>query len=673
MAAAPSSALNGRPSPDRTRKMLRGPAPGAAADDTSFELSGSVAAPASRGGRPRRPDKLDPQTRHQFHQRLRLCCLIALVPIAFFFVCSLTNVVELFGRRAVGPVGATLGGLVLGSLAAIGFLMFRRMNLSERTLRVLEVTVFGQLALFFAYWQFSVQTAAPEEFYAVRDRRVTFRDMGAVRADANPAADPAADPAKPADGEKEPPNPPEPGKEPPPQPPPPDPGPTDTPAREAKAARDAAKTAEWNELERDLTAIHERTQMLAAALVVHFNWLLLIVFHAVLVPNTVARGAGVTVALLLTPLGIDGVVVGIHEPTQHNVVTLFAVAVTMLAAGGGLAVFGTAKIAELQRQVASAQQAVREMGQYRLRRKLGSGGMGEVYLAEHRLLKRPCALKRIHAKYLHNPEQLRRFEREVQATAQLRHPNTVEIYDYGIANDGTFFYVMEYLPGMSLEELVGKYGPQPPERVVYLLKQVCGALREAHSAELVHRDIKPGNIVVFPAGSPHDMVKLVDFGLVHSLAAVDQPEQKITRDGLIVGTPEYMSPEQASGGILDGRSDLFSLGSVAYHLLTGREAFHRDNPMKTLMAVVSETPAPLADLNPFVPDDLAAVVARCLHKDPGQRWQSAADLWVALSACGCAGGWTEDRSRDWWDRHPTAMPNAGTDLASLPVRESSDG
>jgi eukaryotic-like serine/threonine-protein kinase len=296
--------------------------------------------------------------------------------------------------------------------------------------------------------------------------------------------------------------------------------------------------------------------------------------------------------------------------------------------------------------------------------------MGEVYLAEHRLLKRPCALKRIHARYLHNPEQLRRFEREVQATARLRHPNTVEIYDYGIADDGTFFYVMEFLPGMSLEELVGKHGPQSPERVVYLMRQVCGALREAHAAGLVHRDIKPGNIVVFPAGTPHDQVKLVDFGLVHSLAEVEKPNERITRDGLIVGTPEYMSPEQASGGLLDGRSDLFSLGSVAYYLLTGREAFHRDNAMKTLMAVVADTPTPVHELNPFAPDDLTAALARCLHKDPGQRFQSATELEQVLAACGCASGWTEERSNDWWAAHPSASADVGTDLNSLPVRDS---
>ncbi len=649
MPSAPLSSVAGRPSPDRTRK-LRGPA---AAEPTAFELNESVAAPTTGATRPLRANKLDPETQRSFHLRLRLCCLIALVPIAFFVVCSLTTVVPMFGSTAVGPVGAALGGGVLVSLAVIAGLMFRTPLMRERALRVLEVAVFGQLALFFAYWQFTVQTAPPDDFYSARDRAFTLRGMPTPRADAGkPVPDALPPPA------------PEPMGGPPPVPA------VDPPM---KLDPDMAKVNERNELERELTAVHERTQVLAAALVVHFNWLLLIVFHAVLVPNTLARGVGVTLALVFAPLAIDAVVAGTHTPAQQNPVALFAVAVTMLAAGGGLAVFGTAKIAELQRQVESAREAVREMGQYRLRRKLGSGGMGEVYLAEHRLLKRPCALKRIHAKYLHNSEQLRRFEREVQATARLRHPNTVEIYDFGVADDGTFFYVMEYLPGMSLEELVGKHGPVPPERVVYLMRQVCGALREAHAAGLVHRDIKPGNVVVYPAGTPHDQVKLVDFGLVHSLAEVEKPNERITRDGLIVGTPEYMSPEQASGGLLDGRSDLFSLGCVAYYLLTGQEAFHRDNAMKTLMAVVSESPTPVHELNPFAPDDLTAVLARCLHKDPGQRYQSAAELEQALAACGCAVGWTEDRSGDWWASHTPATTDTGTDLNSLPLRESKAG
>jgi serine/threonine-protein kinase len=199
---------------------------------------------------------------------------------------------------------------------------------------------------------------------------------------------------------------------------------------------------------------------------------------------------------------------------------------------------------------------------------------------------------------------------------------------------------------------------------------VCGALREAHKQGLVHRDIKPSNILVFPDGSPHDQAKLLDFGLVHSLYEEADPEAKITREGLIVGTPEYMSPEQASGGVLDGRSDLFSLGTVAYYLLTGREAFHRENPMKTLMAVVNEDPAPVAQDGVEVPEDVLAVVKRCLAKAPEDRYQRAGELEIALLGCRSAGGWTESRAAEWWAGRPEEARDDGTDLNGLPLRDS---
>ncbi|QEL20991.1 serine/threonine-protein kinase [Limnoglobus roseus] len=418
----------------------------------------------------------------------------------------------------------------------------------------------------------------------------------------------------------------------------------------------------------DVAARQEQYSVLAATLIVHFNWFALIVFHGVLVPNTLARGVGVITATVLAALLIDGIAVGLHGPTYRNKWVLFAVALTMLPTGAGLAIFGTAKTAALREEVQVAKQAVRELGQYRLRRKLGQGGMGEVYLAEHALLKRPCAVKRIHAKYLHNSEQVKRFEREVQITAQLRHPNTVVIFDHGRADDGTFYYVMEYLAGLSLEEIVNRHGSLPPERVVHLMRQVCGALREAHNMGLVHRDIKPSNIVVLPDGSPHDQAKLVDFGLVQSLTPDDDPEARITRDGLIVGTPEYMSPEQAQGMTLDERSDLYSLGSVMYFLLTGREAFHRENPVKTLLAVVNENAKPIAQVNPDVPADLAAVVDRCLAKSLEKRYAKAADLEAALARCGCAADWTGEQALAWWGDHPKADPT-GTDLNSLPYKD----
>ncbi|MGL6096027.1 MAG: protein kinase domain-containing protein [Fimbriiglobus sp.] len=406
---------------------------------------------------------------------------------------------------------------------------------------------------------------------------------------------------------------------------------------------------------RDL-AVVEQSFVLAAALITHFNWFALVVFHGVLVPNTLARGTGVAVGLCLLAFAIDAVAVGSQESTRRHAGTVFAVSGTMLVAGAGLSIFGVAKTEALREEVRTAKEAAREMGQYRLRAKLGQGGMGEVYLAEHRLLKRPCALKRIHAKYLNNPEQIRRFEREVQATAKLRHPNTVEIYDYGRTEDGTFYYVMEYLPGMSLEELIARGGPIPADRVVHILRQVCGALREAHRIGLVHRDIKPSNILVLPLGSPHDQAKIVDFGLVHTLGDDGDDREKITRDGLIVGTPEYMSPEQASGGTLDGRSDLFSLGCVAYYLLTGKEAFNRGNAMKTLMAVVNEEATPATQINPFVPPDVAAVVARCMAKPQADRFQTAVQLDNALGTCECASRWSAERASDWWDRYADSRP-----------------
>jgi eukaryotic-like serine/threonine-protein kinase len=412
---------------------------------------------------------------------------------------------------------------------------------------------------------------------------------------------------------------------------------------------------------------HEQTSVLAATLIVHFLWFVLIVFHGVLVPNTPMRGVGITLALAFGAIAISVVAAFVHPPTARNAGPVFAIAGMILVAGSGLAIFGTAKMEALRQEVLSAKEAIRELGQYRLRRKLGHGGMGEVFLAEHRLLKRPCALKRIHPRYLNNPDQLRRFEREVQATAKLRHPNTVEIYDYGRADDGTFYYVMEYLNGLSLEDLIGAHGPQSPDRVIHIMRQVCGALREAHRLGMVHRDIKPSNILLFPDGAQYDQVKVVDFGLVHSLADELDPNSKITRDGLIVGTPEYMSPEQASGSTLDGRSDIFSLGSVAYFLLTGREGFHRDNPMKTLLAIVNEQPVPIVNVNPHIPTDLVSIVGKCLAKTPNERYMTAADLEHALAESSRADAWTEDRATDWWTLHPSAQPGTGTDLESLPL------
>jgi eukaryotic-like serine/threonine-protein kinase len=262
------------------------------------------------------------------------------------------------------------------------------------------------------------------------------------------------------------------------------------------------------------------------------------------------------------------------------------------------------------------------LGQYRLKRRIGAGGMAEVYLAEHQLLKRPCAVKLIRTHAATDPRALARFEREVRLTATLSHPNTVEIFDYGRAADGTYYYVMEYLPGLSLAELVERYGALPPARVVYLLRQVCGALREAHAAGLIHRDIKPSNIFAARRGGIDDVAKLLDFGLVRPSARTRLAH--LSAEGEILGTPLFMSPEQATAGReLDERSDIYSLGAVAYYLLTGRPPFEGAGGIAVLIAHARDPVVPPSLVRNGIPEDLERVVLRCLAKDPAERFPDA--------------------------------------------------
>jgi len=273
--------------------------------------------------------------------------------------------------------------------------------------------------------------------------------------------------------------------------------------------------------------------------------------------------------------------------------------------------------------------------------------MGEVWLAEHRLLKRPCAVKFIRPELAAHPTSAARFTREVRAVTGLTHLNTVRVYDYGQAADGSFYYVMEYLDGPTLEELVRRTGPLPPGRVVYLLRQLCGALTEAHAAGLVHRDLKPGNVIVARLGGQRDVAKLLDFGLVQDLSgAVDG---QLTQIGTVLGTPHYMSPEQAAGeSAVDARSDVYSLGAVAFFALTGRPPFQGKTFGQLLAAHRSEPPPPLTDFRPDVPADLSAVIARCLAKDPADRFPTTAAIDRALGECCCSADWSAERPAEWW-------------------------
>ena len=297
---------------------------------------------------------------------------------------------------------------------------------------------------------------------------------------------------------------------------------------------------------------------------------------------------------------------------------------------------------------------VRHFAQYKLVRSIGKGGMGDVYEAEHVLLKRPCAVKLIRLKHNTDPQALARFEREVKATANLTHWNTIEIYDYGRTVDGEFYYVMELLPGMSVGELVDRHGPLEPARAIHLLRQVCGALQEAHDAGFIHRDIKPANIFASMRGGIWDVVKVLDFGLVRQ--AKLKSESVLTGTNVIAGTPQYMSPEQGmQAANVDPRSDVYSLGATAYFMLTGRPPFDLESTIMLLVAHSTDPVSPPTSHRANIPGDLEAVVLRCLEKDPVDRFQSMWELSQALKQCDAAQDWDESCAANWWNAHELAM------------------
>jgi serine/threonine-protein kinase len=388
------------------------------------------------------------------------------------------------------------------------------------------------------------------------------------------------------------------------------------------------------------------------------RWFFVIIIYGVFIPNTWRRCLLVSLGLAMTPLILTPLAASRHAPLEGEFFFSMLDMVTLLALAIAIAVFGSYRLQTLEAQAFEAQQ----LGQYRLKKRLGAGGMGEVYLAEHLLLRRPCAVKLIRPEQAGDPTNLYRFEREVRAMATLTHWNTVEIYDYGHADDGTFYYVMEYLPGLNLENLVGGWGPLPAGRAIHLLRQVCQALGEAHGVGLLHRDIKPSNIIACERGGVFDVVKLLDFGLVQE-ARLTKDADRLTQLGTIIGSPPYMSPEQAAGkNTLDARSDIYSLGAVAYFLLTGQAPFVRETAMMMLMAHAYEPVVPLTKVRPEVPLDLQAVVLRCLEKDPARRYGDAKTLEKALADCAAAEEWTEEEAIRWWREHPLVRMDGSAQL-----------
>ncbi len=300
----------------------------------------------------------------------------------------------------------------------------------------------------------------------------------------------------------------------------------------------------------------------------------------------------------------------------------------------------------------------RSLGSYELVEPIAQGGMGEVWLAKHRMLARTAAVKLIRAEALANAggeevhALLKRFEREARATAALRSPHTVALYDYGVSDDGWLYYAMELLEGLDLQTLVDRFGPVPPSRAIHFLRQAAKSLAEAHEQGLVHRDIKPRNLFACRLGVDCDFLKVLDFGLVKTPGGAGS-ESQLTKEGTAAGTPAYMAPEVAMGhSQVDGRADIYSLGCAGYWLLTGSLVFEAPNAVAMVLAHLQNPPTrPSERTETVIPADLEDVILQCLEKDPERRPANARELERRLASCSAAGDWTPERAGEWWSTH----------------------
>ncbi len=383
-------------------------------------------------------------------------------------------------------------------------------------------------------------------------------------------------------------------------------------------------------------------------------WMLLVFTYALFIPNTWRRSLRFLLPATALPIALMAFQASVCPGFQHclqseagaNYLGHQSLVLIMTFA---TAVAGVHTISTLRTQAFEAKQ----LGQYRLKQKLGAGGMGEVYLAEHQMMKRPCAVKVIRPEKAGDPKILARFEREVRSTAKLSHWNSIDIYDYGRTSDGAFYYVMEYLPGHNFGELVDQAGgPLPAGRVVYLMNQVCRALTEAHEMGLVHRDIKPANIFCAYRGGEYDVAKLLDFGLAKPTLSsnIGTHEVALTAEGAITGSPLFMSPEQATGeSEADVRSDVYSLGCVLYYMLTGKPPYPYGQAVKVIIAHASEEVVRPREHNPELSIELEEIVLRCLEKVPEDRFQSVDDLRQAILDAPVDEVWTPELAHEWWN------------------------
>ncbi len=372
-------------------------------------------------------------------------------------------------------------------------------------------------------------------------------------------------------------------------------------------------------------------------------WMILMSVYSAFIPNTCKRSMWVITMFFLLPL-LTAAMAARQQPDIATVLYSggLSTMVIWLSISASISIFGIHRLGALRREAYDA----KKLGAYTLKHKIGAGGMGDVFLAEHQLLKRPCAIKLIKPEKAGDVQALSRFEVEVQATAHLTHPNTIEIYDYGNTEDQTFYYVMEFLPGMNLFDLVEHFGPLSPDRTIYLLKQACDALHEAHHAGLIHRDIKPGNIFSSERGGRFDFVKLLDFGLVKSTLS-EEKSSRITHEGTIVGSPLFAAPESSLEGNADVRSDIYSLGVTAYYMLTGKPIFDEDNPLKVIFAHANKTP--IIEDSKNISPRMKEIILKCLQKNPDERFQTVDEFKMALTSCESGNPWNEEKAKLWWE------------------------
>jgi tRNA A-37 threonylcarbamoyl transferase component Bud32 len=382
------------------------------------------------------------------------------------------------------------------------------------------------------------------------------------------------------------------------------------------------------------------------------GFICILLLRSLIVPSTVKRTF--LCGVLMCAPTIAGVVWGSSrfEHEDLSAITMIGFAVNWSALAVAFSCVASGVLYGMRRDVRDA----RRLGQYTLMEKLGEGGMGVVYRASHAMLRRPTAIKLL----AHDSDaSLARFEREAQLLASLNHPNTVTIHDYGRTADGSFYFAMELLDGMDLEKLVATDGPQPPARVIHILKQACRGLAEAHDVGLVHRDIKPANIFLCKRWGDPDFVKVLDFGLAKDNTG---PAPAVTAEQTVLGTPLYISPEALTGAQqTDARSDIYSLGAVAYYMLAGKPVFDGGSAVEICAHHMYTTPVPPSErLGKPLPAELDAMVLRCLAKSPAERYQTAGEVMNALVACSVPDEWTSDTARAWWETRGDAPASKAT-------------